>query len=168
MKAERRSTPKAQTAKFAQCKRLARSGKRQQRQKYLRPQKLEQPKVCSSEFWEQRGAQVSYGNLQDEFHEQVGWRYGLERGEVGSSKKHTTKYQWQKAAARTRACRKSRRTHTGDCTDRRSGQTLQDKNAIYPQQRKIGTNTIPRRHCGRQTSPRRRERHRSSNANASV
>ena len=58
--------------------------------------KLKRPKVCSSEFWEQRGAQSSFGNLQDEFHEQVAWRYGLERGEVGSSKKHTTKYQWQK------------------------------------------------------------------------
>ncbi len=58
--------------------------------------KLKRPKVCSSEFWEQRGAQISYGNLQDEFHEQVARYYGLERGEVGSSKKHTTKYQWQK------------------------------------------------------------------------
>ena len=57
---------------------------------------LEQPKICSSEFWEQRGAQGSFGNLQDEFHEQVARYYGLERGEVGSSKKHTTKYQWQK------------------------------------------------------------------------
>ena len=58
--------------------------------------RLEQPKVCSSEFWEQRGAQSSFGNLQDEFHEQVARYYSLERGEVGSSKKHTTKYQWQK------------------------------------------------------------------------
>lgn len=58
--------------------------------------KLKRPKVCSSEFWEQRGAQISYGNLQDEFYEQVARYYGLERGEVGSSKKHTTKYQWQK------------------------------------------------------------------------
>ena len=57
---------------------------------------LEQPKVCSSEFWEQRGAQASFGNLQDGFHEQVARYYGLERGEIGSSKKHTTKYQWQK------------------------------------------------------------------------
>ena len=57
---------------------------------------LEQPKICSSEFWEQRGAQGSFGNLQDEFHEQVARYYGLERGEIGSSKKHTTKYQWEK------------------------------------------------------------------------
>lgn len=58
--------------------------------------KLKRPKVCSSEFWEQRGAQTSFGNLQDEFYQQVACYYGLERGEVGSSKKHTTKYQWQK------------------------------------------------------------------------
>lgn len=57
---------------------------------------LEQPKLCSSEFWEQRGAQGSFANLQDEYQEQVARYYGLERGEVGSSKKHTTKYQWQK------------------------------------------------------------------------
>ena len=57
---------------------------------------LEQPKICSSEFWEQRGAQSSFANLQDEYQEQVTRYYGLERGEMGSSKKHTTKYQWQK------------------------------------------------------------------------
>ena len=57
---------------------------------------LEQPKICSSEFWEQRDAQSSFANLQDEYQEQVTRYYGLERGEMGSSKKHTTKYQWQK------------------------------------------------------------------------
>ena len=62
---------------------------------YKRTQ-FKQPKICSSEFWEQRGAQTSFGNLQDEFYLQVACYYGLERGEVGSSKKHTTKYQWQK------------------------------------------------------------------------
>lgn len=57
---------------------------------------LEQSKLCSSDFWGERGGQLSYGNLQDSFHEQIGVHYGLERGEVGSNKKHTTKYQWQK------------------------------------------------------------------------
>ncbi len=57
---------------------------------------LEQPKLCSSDFWGERGGQLSYGNLQDSFHEQIGVHYGLDRGEVGSNKKHTTKYQWQK------------------------------------------------------------------------
>lgn len=57
---------------------------------------LGQPKVCSSDFWEQRGGQLSFGNLQDAFYDEVSIRYGLERGEVGSNKKHTTKYEWQK------------------------------------------------------------------------
>ena len=58
--------------------------------------KLPHPKICSSDFWEQRGGQLSFGNLQDDFYEQVSIRYGLERGEVGSNKKHTTKYEWEK------------------------------------------------------------------------
>ena len=58
--------------------------------------KLPRPKICSSDFWEQRGGQLSFGNLQDEFYEQVSIRYGLERGEIGSNKKHTTKYEWEK------------------------------------------------------------------------
>ncbi|MBD5636231.1 MAG: hypothetical protein HDP28_00195 [Clostridia bacterium] len=57
---------------------------------------LEQPKICSSDFWEQRGGQLSFGNLQDAFYDEVSILYGLERGEVGSNKKHTTKYEWQK------------------------------------------------------------------------
>ena len=57
---------------------------------------MEQPKLCSSDFWGERGGQLSYGNMQDEFYEQVSVHYGLERGEVRSNKKHTTKYQWQK------------------------------------------------------------------------
>lgn len=56
---------------------------------------LPQPKICSSDFWEQRGGQISFGNLQDDFYEQVAIRYGLQRGEIGSNKKHTTKYEWE-------------------------------------------------------------------------
>ena len=58
--------------------------------------RLEQPKLCSSDFWGERGGQFSYDNLQDSFQERIGIRYGLERGEIGSNRKHTTKYQWQK------------------------------------------------------------------------
>lgn len=57
---------------------------------------LRQPKICSSDFWEQRGGQLSYGNLQDAFYDEGSVRYGLGRGEVGSNKKHTTKHEWQK------------------------------------------------------------------------
>lgn len=34
--------------------------------------------------------------MQDSFYERISVHYGLDRGEVGSNKKHTTKYQWQK------------------------------------------------------------------------
>ena len=57
---------------------------------------LEQPKLCSSDFWAERGGQLSYGNMQDKFYEQISVYYGLDRGEVGSNKKHKTKYQWEK------------------------------------------------------------------------
>ena len=32
---------------------------------------LEHPKLCSSDFWGERGGQLSYGNLQDSFHERI-------------------------------------------------------------------------------------------------
>ena len=57
--------------------------------------RLEQPKLCSSDFWAERGGQHSYGNMQDEFYDRMSVRYGLERGEIGSNRKHTTKYEWQ-------------------------------------------------------------------------
>ncbi len=58
---------------------------------------MEQPKLCSSDFWGERGGQLSYGNLQDSFYERISVHYSLDRGEVGSNKKHTTKYQYEKA-----------------------------------------------------------------------
>ena len=91
--------------------------------------KLKRPKVCSSEFWEQRGAQISYGNLQDEFHEQVAWRYGLERGEVGSNKKHTTKYQWKKQQQEKELAEKNAALTQANSQIEEADRTLQDKNA---------------------------------------
>ena len=90
---------------------------------------LENPKICSSDFWEQRGAQISYGNLQDEFHEQVAWRYGLERGEVGSNKKHTTKYQWQKQQQEKELAEKDAALTQATAKIEEADKTLQDKNA---------------------------------------
>ena len=92
-------------------------------------EKLKRPKVCSSEFWEQRDAQISYGNLQDEFHEQVAWRYGLERGEVGSNKKHTTKYQWQKQQQEKELAEKDAALTQATAKIEEADKTLQDKNA---------------------------------------
>ena len=91
--------------------------------------KLKRPKVCSSEFWEQRGAQISFGNLQDEFHEQVAWRYGLERGEVGSNKKHTTKYQWQKQQQEQELAEKNAALTQANSQIEEADRTLHDKNA---------------------------------------
>ena len=90
---------------------------------------LEQPKICSSEFWEQRGAQASFGNLQDEFHEQVARYYGLERGEVGSNKKHTTKYQWQKQQQEQELAEKAAALTQKTAQIEEADKVLQDKNA---------------------------------------
>ena len=90
---------------------------------------LEQPKICSSEFWEQRGAQSSFGNLQDEFHEQVARYYGLERGEVGSNKKHTTKYQWKKQQQEKELAEKDAALTQANAKIEEADRTLQDKNA---------------------------------------
>ena len=88
---------------------------------------LEQPKICSSEFWEQRGAQTSFGNLQDEFYQQVACYYGLERGEVGSSKKHTTKYQWQKQQQEKELAEKAAALTQATAQIEEADKVLQDK-----------------------------------------
>ena len=91
--------------------------------------RLKQPKICSSEFWEQRGAQSSFGNLQDEFYQQVACYYGLERGEVGSSKKHTTKYQWQKQQQEKELAEKAAALTQANSQIEEADRTLHDKNA---------------------------------------
>lgn len=53
------------------------------------------PKLNRGEFWRLRGGKNSYSRLQDSFHEEVGLKYGLERGEIGSSAEHRTKHQWE-------------------------------------------------------------------------
>ena len=74
MKEEKRSTPKATDGKVLRNEKGSPvQAKDSNGKSHLRETQLKQPKVCSSEFWEQRGAQISFGNLQDEFHEQVAW-----------------------------------------------------------------------------------------------
>ena len=90
---------------------------------------LEHPKICSSDFWEMRGSQLSYGNLQDDFHERVGWRYQLERGEVGSNNKHTTKYQWKKQQQEKELAEKKAALTQATAQIKEADKTLQDKNA---------------------------------------
>ena len=56
---------------------------------------LDAPKLSRTEFWRVRGGQTSYSQMQDRFHNEIGQRYDLERGEVGSNKKHQTKHEWE-------------------------------------------------------------------------
>ena len=53
------------------------------------------PKLSKTEFWQQRGGQFSYRQMQDSYQEQVGKQYNLDRGEIGSDRKHKTKYQYE-------------------------------------------------------------------------
>jgi hypothetical protein len=55
----------------------------------------ENPKINRTEFWRNRGANSSYRILQDNFYEKIGKNYGLNRGTLGSDRKHYTKYQYQ-------------------------------------------------------------------------
>ena len=98
--------------------------------------KLKQPKICSSEFWEQRGAQISYGNLQDEFHEQVAWRYGLERGEVGSSKKHTNNTNGKNNSKNKSWQRRTPHLHRRILKSKKRTGRYMTKTQIYPRQKK--------------------------------
>ena len=55
----------------------------------------EAPKLSRTEMWRVRGGQTSYSQMQDRYHKEVGQKYDLERGEVGSNKKHQTKHEWE-------------------------------------------------------------------------
>ena len=48
----------------------------------------EPPSINRTEFWFERGGRQSYRKLQDKFYKEVASHYGLERGEIGSSKEH--------------------------------------------------------------------------------
>lgn len=48
-----------------------------------------------SEFWQNKGGINSYTRMQDRFQELVGKNFGLDRGEIGSTREHTTKAKWE-------------------------------------------------------------------------
>ena len=52
-----------------------------------------EPAVNRTEFWSQRGGKDSYAMMQDSYHENVGKKYNLGRGEKGSKAKHKTNHQ---------------------------------------------------------------------------
>lgn len=55
---------------------------------YKQVENTESPKLARSEFWRVRGGQYSYRQMQDCFHENVGKKYSLERGEIGSDREY--------------------------------------------------------------------------------
>lgn len=48
----------------------------------------ELPSINRTEFWFEGGGQQLYRKLRDQFYKEVASHYGLERGEIGSSKEH--------------------------------------------------------------------------------
>lgn len=44
--------------------------------------------INRSAFWAERGGRQSYRNMQDQFYEKVASKYNLDRGEIGSDRKH--------------------------------------------------------------------------------
>lgn len=52
-------------------------------------------RINRSEFWKNKGGQTSYSRMQDRFQELVGKNFGLDRGEIGSTREHTTKAKWE-------------------------------------------------------------------------
>lgn len=50
--------------------------------------------VNASAFWEARGGRQSYRKMQDAFYEAVGKKYGLDRGELGSKRKHKNHHEF--------------------------------------------------------------------------
>lgn len=48
------------------------------------------PLLCHSEFWKQRGEEMSYSVLQECFYQEISKRYGVKRGESTSLLKYTT------------------------------------------------------------------------------
>ncbi len=59
------------------------------------------PRLCHSEFWKQRGEEMSYSVLQECFYQNLSKRYGAKRGESTSLLKYTTPEQ----AARFKRCK---------------------------------------------------------------
>lgn len=55
----------------------------------------EQRKLSRDSFWKNKGGNTSYTQMQDRFYEQISIHYGLDRGERGSTREHTTKAEWE-------------------------------------------------------------------------
>lgn len=52
-------------------------------------------KLSRDSFWKNKGGKTSYTQMQDRFYDAVSVKYGLGRGEIGSTAVHKTKAQWE-------------------------------------------------------------------------
>ena len=57
---------------------------------------IDNPLLCHTEFWKQRGGKTSYSDLQEEFYEKISKRYGAERGKSTSLIMNTNKKQQER------------------------------------------------------------------------
>lgn len=57
---------------------------------YTIEQSVSSPRLCHSEFWKQRGEEMSYSVLQECFYQEISKRYGANRGASTSLLKYTT------------------------------------------------------------------------------
>ncbi len=57
---------------------------------YRNVRRDESPLLCHSEFWKQRGGEISYSDLQEKFYNEISRRCGAKRGESTSRLKYTT------------------------------------------------------------------------------
>ena len=60
---------------------------------YKERKDLNNPLLCHSEFWKQRGGLTSYSDLQEDFYERISNRYGAKRGESTSRIMNTNEQQ---------------------------------------------------------------------------
>lgn len=60
---------------------------------YKERKDLNNPLLCHSEFWKQRGGLTSYSDLQEDFYESISKRYGAKRGESTSRIMNTNERQ---------------------------------------------------------------------------
>lgn len=68
---------------------------------YKKRRNITKPLLCHSEFWKQRGEEMSYSVLQECFYQNLSKRYGAKRGESTSLLKYTTPEQ----AVRFKRCK---------------------------------------------------------------
>lgn len=55
----------------------------------------EERRINRTQFWQNKGGKTSYTQMQDRYYEQISKKYGLGRGEKGSTREHTTKQEWE-------------------------------------------------------------------------